>query len=158
MVVPLLLCRCLYLVLRLCACELGLGPREVEEKRAGEAAEEAEFAAARRTRVCEACVEALLQGIFFARCYAFAVARLYYVIGDEMRGGSSFAVLGRGDGAYVLEARGEPGPFRFCVCGVRGGRCVLPRRFVCVLRRTARGGWFVGHAVRGWGFDGSVII
>jgi len=68
----------------------------VEEKRAGEAAEEAEFAAARRTRVCEACVEALLQGVFFACCYAFAVARLYYVIGDEMRGGSSFAVFGEG--------------------------------------------------------------
>jgi hypothetical protein len=37
-----------------------LGSGEVEEKGAGEAAEEAEFAAARRTGLCEACVEALL--------------------------------------------------------------------------------------------------
>ena len=60
----------------------------MDEERAGEAAEETEFAPARRTRLCEACVEALLQGIFFARCYALAVARLYvllymYIIGDE---------------------------------------------------------------------------
>lgn len=55
----------------------------MEEKRAREAAEQAEFATARRARLCEACVEALLEGIFFACCYAFAVARLYYIIGDE---------------------------------------------------------------------------
>ena len=55
----------------------------MEEKRAREAAEEAEFATARRARLCEACVKALLQGIFFACCYAFAVARLHYIIGDE---------------------------------------------------------------------------